>query len=411
MTDTPITDVDLKHNQQAAFEDAIDPIRTAFNDMGTVTRSTIVSIQSSQGLSRLRDVIKTEGTGTDVDSVNTGELYIETGATQESSAILETAEFGQYTAGLIAQCGIGIRAPSLPTEDAFARWGYYDDINGFYFGVDSDGLFVGLKRDGNEIRKVYRDDWNGTDPDKVRDEGNEFHPAEGAIYQVDYAWYGYGGIEFKIVSANNDNEQKVVTVHRMTIDDSTSITNPNQPIRAEVDNNGTEDNIELFVGGRQYCILGDSAPNDRISSDAIIATTVANGDWTAVKSFRRKPDNDRRANARIKDFGIESDADIRVAYVLNPDIGGTPTWEDPELIPADETMFEFSDDAEFSGLGDGIKIWEGIVPVGAQGNVEGSLTLAEIRQIIPRDQPVIMIAQGLGSTAEVDAVIRVQEDW
>ena len=50
MTDTPITDVDLKHNQQAAFEDAIDPIRTAFNDMGTVTRSTIVSIQSSQGL-------------------------------------------------------------------------------------------------------------------------------------------------------------------------------------------------------------------------------------------------------------------------------------------------------------------------------------------------------------------------
>ena len=406
-----ITDPDLKYNHQAAVEDALGPVTTGFDDLSVVDKTTVLSIQSSQGTSKLRDFIETVGTGADVESAATGEIHIETGATEESSAILETAEFGQYTAGLIAEVGIGIRTPSLPTEDAFARWGQYNDINGFYFGADSDGLYLGLKREGDELRKVYRDDWNGTDPDDVREEGNEFHPAEGAIYQIDYAWYGYGGIEFKIVTANNDNEQKAVTVHRMSIDDSTSITNPNQPIRAEVDNNGTEDNIELFVGGRQYSVHGDSAPNERVTSDSVTGVSIESDTWTAIETFRRKPDNERRANARIGTFGIESDQDLFVAYVLNPDIDGTPTWQDPELTPADETMFEFSNDATFAGIGDGIKIWQGLVPVGAQGSAEGSLTLADIGQVIPRDQPAMLIAQGIGGTATVDAVTRVEEDW
>lgn len=408
---TRITDRDLKYNHQAAIEDAIGPIKTAFNDLQTIQRRTIVDIQSSQGTSQLRDLITTEGTGTEVEGIGTGEISLETGATADSRAIIESAEFGQYSSGFIAMAGIGVRVPSLPTQEAFAKWGYYNGINGFYFGLDADGLYVALMRNSIEIKKVYRENWNGTDPDDVRDEGNEFTVDEGAIYQISYAWYGYGGIEFSIVSANDDNEQKPVTVHQMTVDGQTSITNPNQPLRAEVDNDGSDDNLEIFIGGRQYSILGDSTQGTRITSDSAFGQDAPADEWTAIQSFRRKADNERRVNARLGTFAVETDEDLRVAYVLNPDIGGTPTWTTPELTPARETMFEFSTDATFAGIGSGTKIWEGLVPVGGRGSDEGNLTLAEIGQVIPRDQPVMMIAQPIGGPANVDAVTRVEEDW
>jgi len=395
-----------------AFDGSLESVKTAFDDLNTVQRRTLVDIQSSQGTSILRDIINTTNSGS-VTNANSGEILLETGTTSGSEAAIETSQWGQYTSGYIAQTGIGVRIPTQPSNDEYIEWGYFSDTNGFNFGYDATGLYVARLRNGTEVEKVYRDSWNGADPNSLRDNSANFDPSEGVIYQINFAWYGYGAIEFRIVSGRDDEEQKTAVVHRMSVDSETTITNPNQPIRMRVDNRTSANNVQAYVGGRQFSILGESTDNFRITSQNVTNVTASYGSWNHIISMRRKNTDDRRINAEALGFDLTTNRDTRVAVLINPNLSST-SYGSIDLIPDSETMMEQSSAGTFDGIGNGIKIWEGFAYGGSGTNEDtaGEGPLADLRQVIPREQPISIIAQPVGTNdASINTTMRLREEW
>jgi hypothetical protein len=254
---------------------------------------------------------------------------------------------------------------------------------------------------------VYRDNWNGPDIDNFLD--SAFDPSDGSIFQIDFAWYGYGAIEFRIVAKDDDASQKTVTVHSMAVTEKSSISNPNQPIRVDVDNGSTTDNVQAYVGGRQFSILGQPTNNFRIASQTVSGASVDSGAWTHTLTFKRKAGDDRRANITARGLDLTTDSNIRAALVVDPNLSGT-SYSSPDLTPSSETIVEQSSAGTYDGLGDGVKLWEGHLS-SSQG---GSINLAQIEdlgQIVPREKPISLLLYGVGSTATITATLRVREEW
>lgn len=395
--------------RNADFDDSnIGRYTTQFDDLNVVQRKAFINIESSQGLSKLRDVTETSNGGTITSNGTTGEIELNTDTQPDSYANIETARWGQYTPGYEAEIGLGARLPQQPTDDGVIRWGYFNGRNGFYFGYDSGGLFVALRRNRNIKKKVYRENWNGRDPDDV--EGVTFDPKNGGIYQINYAWYGYGSIQFTIVSSSEDNPQKNVVVHSFKTDGETSISNPNQPVRMSIDAGTSGNSIEAYLGGRQFSILGDITDNFRISSETLTQQSVDDGSWTHVASIRRKLNDERRTNMLIDGFEINADDSVRVALTVDADISGT-NYGTYSLIPQDETISEISSDGTFNGIGEGTKAIESYLPVGQNSKSGVGEPIRELNQPIPRNKPLTLLARGEGGTANVDVTMRVREQW
>ena len=79
---------------------------TQFGEFLVATRTPILELNSSYGVSRLRDVTTTTGSGSVADG--TGTIDVSTGTTASSTARLDSAEVGRYMPGYGAQIGIGV---------------------------------------------------------------------------------------------------------------------------------------------------------------------------------------------------------------------------------------------------------------------------------------------------------------
>lgn len=378
-----------------------------FDDVNVVNRTRFINIESSQGLTGVRDVTDTANGGHLESHAEGGEIHLATDAQADSLSRIDSARWGQYVPGYEAQVGVGARLPQQPTEDGEILWGYFNGDDGFYFGLDSNEMFVAERRNGTEVKRVYRSNWNGRDPDEV--EGVTHEPEDGAIYQINYAWYGYGSIQFSIISSEDEKTQQAVTVHTFSTQGSTSITNPNQPIRMQIDNGASGNAIDAYLGGRQYSILGDVSDNFRVSSQTVLEQTADQGAWTHVMSIRRKTTDTRRVNMLVDSLSVGSDSSVRFALLINPTLSGT-AWQDYDLIPEDETISEYTEAGTFDGIGDGIKIYSDYVDVSV-GEKTGAGALSDISIPIPRSYPITVVAQGIGGTADVNTTLRVQEKW
>jgi hypothetical protein len=408
MADSTGDDEELRVTKDSTDPSSIAKYATQFNDVNTVDRKEFINLNSSQGISSLRDIITTENGGTVSANTVEGEIEISTDSQSNSFAKLETARWGQYTPGFEAEMGIGVRLPQQPTDNGDIKWGYFNGQNGFYFGYDSSGLYVAIVRNGSEQKKTYRDNWNGRDPNVI--DGVDFQPNEGAIFQINYAWYGYGSIQFSIISSQEDNPQRKAIVHTLSLEEETSISNPNQPIEVRVDNNSSSNAISAYIGGRQFSILGDITDNFRISSETITDVSVDNGSWTHIGTIRRKSTDDRRVNLLIDGFEANAGDDARLALVVDANISST-SYTDFELIPSDETIAEVSSAGTFDGIGQGTKAIESFIPVGQNSKSAVADPIRELNQPIPRDYPLSLIAKGVGTSTTVDAVMRVREQW
>ena len=387
-----------------------------FQDLDTVTRKTVLDLTSSFGTSVLRDEIITTGSASvSQDPAPNGEIELSTGTTPDSIISLRTAEYGRYTPGFSAQAGMGIRFPSLPTEGE-ARWGYFDEDNGFYFGYDADQgeLFVARKQDGVETARVYRSDFNGFDFEDIYDKA--FDLTDGYIFQIDFSWYGYGIINFQVVTQTTDTisgrtpRQETVNLHSFSVDGDTSTSDPNEPIEIEIENGANGDDNLIRVGGRQFSIFGQLPSDKRVTAETQENTTVGADAWNHIMTWRRA-DDAGDANARINfndlDFGIDQTS--RIALVVNANIGGL-NYQTPRLVDPEETLLEVSLDGTYNGLDGGTKAWEGSVQVGGTGNAQTSanpnidLSLGQVNYIS-------LIGYGVGGSGTGISTVRFQEDF
>jgi len=387
-----------------------------FSDLQTITRQTIVDLTSSFGTSTIRDDVETTGSASiKEDPAASGEIRIGTGTTANSSISIQTAEYGRYTPGFSAQQGVGIRLPNLPTEGE-AKWGYFDSSDGFYWGYDGDQeeLFIARKKDGSEDERVYRSNFNRQDLEDTLN--RSWSPTEGDIFQIDFSWYGYGIIIFTIVSQTGDDNlegtprQKSVPVHAINVTDESSISDPNQPIRVEVENGSNGEDIDVYIGGRQFSVFGQPPIERRITAATRDGVSVADGSWTYIMSFRRDPNRDPNSKLNIRDLTAFADGDARIALAINPNVSGT-SYGNPDLIPDDETLLEVSKTGTFDGIGNGTKIWEDLINASGSGNTATGTLGGNIDARLGQDFELVLLAQGIGNSPSLTATKRMIEDW
>ena len=386
-----------------------------FNELRVARRTAILELVSMYGISALRDAVTTTGAGT---VTNTGTEYsVNTTASGADSAILESVMRGRYEPGFAGEAGIGVRIPTLPTGNQIARWGMFDAQNGALFGATSSNIFVAVRRGGVDT-VINQSAWNVDKLDGTGPSGVTLNLSKGNIFQIVFTWYGYGVIEFRVVVPDPTTlAQEVITVNRYSPTAQTSIIDPNEPLRAEINNGGTATSFNLFVGGRQYSIIGKYDPTFRVTSERRTLTNVTTT-LTPVISFARKtvfPTGSARVNSvqvNLEEINLMATADLAYQVLVGGTVDGTfvnyPTAT--TIIPNSETALLVNTTS--TTITGGEVVFQGVTSGG--GGMSKVLATAELLDFTLPDNAIVTLAvvriAGSG-TNTVNAVFRVTESW
>lgn len=378
-------------------------LKSQFGELRVVERTPVIELNSAYGLTNLRDIKTVVGTGT--ATATAGEIKLSTGISASATVKLESGERGRYMPGAAAQVGIGIRLPVAPTGEQVVRWGMFDASNGYYWGRDATGVFVARLNNGAES-KTYQTAWNVDTLNGSGPSGLTLSVTAGQIYHIDFTWYGYGLIEFVVIMRSTAKGQEQVPVHRIVVDGTTSVQNPNLPIAVDADNNATASNIDVFVGGRQYSIIGGYNPAFRVSSDYRVSATV-NTTTKHYVSFRRKTGFEDRA-VKIDGWTIIPQTQNMILELrLNPTITSA-SYTALTNHTATETALE--SDTTSNVVSGGEILYTDIIPAGSRTSFDAT-TVQGLGLEIPGTQSVALCLRSTSSSGAADVVFRLREEW
>lgn len=390
-------------------------VSSQFSELMTSSKTSIIELISTYGISDLRDIVVTTGTGT---VSNDATEYILNTSAGADSAILDSAQRGRYEPGYACETGIAVRQPAAPVGNQIAQWGLYDDENGAFFGNSSSGFYVGIRRAGTDTI-IPQASWNVDTLNGSGPSNEVLDLTEGFIFQIVFTWYGYGIVEFRVVVSDPVTlAQQVITVHRYDPAGQTSFTDPNLPLRAEVSNNGTAGNFDLYVGGRQYSIIGKFEPVYRNTSER---RTLSNIPTTLVPavSFTRKaefPAGSGRANSvqvLFESAEIITNVDLAFQIIVGGTVNGTfaayPTAT--TNIPNNETALLVNTTS--TTITGGEVVFQGLAAAGSGTGTRVLTTELLLDTELPDDEIVTLaVARVSGSgTNTVTAMFRVTENW
>ena len=378
---------------------------TPFNEVLMAQKQNIIELKSNVNIvSALRDLPAVVGSAT-VTAANS-EYSLTTNALASDKATLDSAERGRYQPGTSAEVGIGIRYPTTPAGAMQAKWGYFDDNNGFYFGRDATGIFIAILRAGVES-KIYQSSWN---TDKLDGTGNSrltLDLANGNIFQVRYSWYGYGTINFIVTMQDANSVQKNIVAHRFSATAQTSVVDPNLPIRAVIENGATATAQTLFVGGRQYSILGQYNPNVRNTGQyRLLQGSITSAAFVPLISFRRKATYDS-TSVKVRHLTIITNQDLVIQVRSNGVLTGA-SYITPSDYTAQETVVEA--DISATAITGGEVIDDDIIE-GGVGNKQNARTYGTVGFDFVNQHPVTLCARAVSTTATITSHFSVIEEW
>tara|TARA_R110000796_G_scaffold3212_11_gene12310 strand:- start:743 stop:2032 length:1290 start_codon:yes stop_codon:yes gene_type:complete len=383
-----------------------------FGAMQTVERTPVIELKSTYGLSALRDIVTVTGSGgvvhPGIDAAS--EFAVATTANGADSAQLDSAERGRYMPGSAGEIGIGIRlASATRTGNLKTEWGAFTDDDGFIFGLDATGFYVAVRKGATDtiIRQAdfNRDTFDGTGPS-----GLTLNLLNGNIFQVDFTWYGYGTIIFEIVTKDLLGTQRKYKFHEFTPTLTTSVGNPNLPIRAKATNGGTAVAQTVFVAGRQYSIMGKFNPNKRANGHFRSAALGSIGTtFLPVMSFRRKTDF-QSISAAVDGFDALTTGDLYWQLRVNGTLTGA-SYGTPADTTAVETCMEV--DTSATAITGGEILNPGGIIAASVGQQRALAAESSLALDIPTTQPVTLCVRRLtGTNASLSGlVVRWREEW
>lgn len=378
---------------------------TPFQELTTIEKTPIMELKSLYGKTALRDVYLTTGAGTVTNEVGEGEYRLRVTGDVDT-AILQTTERGRYIAGHSAQVGIGVRVPSAPSAGVNAKWGLFDDNNGFYYVYDGQGFGVCVLRDGIETR-INREQFNKDKLDGNGPSGININLNNGHIFQIVFSWYGYGVIDFVITTSNPTSlNQESISVHSYFSSGTTTIRDPNLPIRAIVTtNSGNTQDFSMYVTGRQYAILGKYIPIKRVNSAYIVnAPITSTNSFQHVLSIRKKQGYASNA-VKIDSLDYLANAYMILQLRVNTNIFGGSFTNIPDQDP-NETVMEMNQTAQ--SVSEGIVIWSGIAPTDRAGLQQ----MMELMYTVPEYSVISLMAKAIVTeNGNLSCVLRWTEEW
>lgn len=371
---------------------------SSFNEMATYFPEMQVDLKSTYPISEQRDRIIASNGG-DVSQTD-AEFRVFTSADASSSVVFQSVERGRYVAGMDGIAGVAIRIPERPTGNQVVEWGYTDFTNGFVCGEDVDGVYFGIYRDGTLIQKVYRENWLYDVPG--------YDPANLTIYRWPFRFYGMGPIRLTIAGVS-DGRGTVFDAHYLTqTDELPVITNPEQPLAVRIQNNGTADNLEAFVAGRQFEVCGVYDPLFRVTSARRLSQSVGTT-FIPLVSYRQKTGAYESINTRFSGVSILADDDLIIQLRVLSTLTGASWQNPPNTNNGVETAMEY--DASATAVSGGLQVYESLF-AGGQGGQTSALSTEIPRLDLPgQNQVVGLVARSISGTATVSSVVRVREAW
>jgi hypothetical protein len=398
LTNIPITDLD---EVRIAGRVLNFPL-SAFNEIRVVERTRIIELKSMFGKSTLRDRYLEQGTGQIKNSAGDPEYTLSVSGSNDI-AQLRSAERTRYVAGFSGEVGIAVRIPQTLSGNQTLKWGVFDELNGFYFKYTASGFNVVILRDGIE-NVIPRAEWNndkldGTGPSKLT-----LNETYGIIFIIEFSWYGYGNVSFKININSPSLGQNSFIVHVYSVTTQTSVKNPNLPISVELANNGTVSSKQAFVAGRQYSIIGKYEPIVRMNSTYVIDASVTLSP-RPIMSLRRKigflgnPVSSLQA-----DFIASTDQIIQV--IVNVGLTGS-VFISPSDIPSVDTAVER--DIVATAYTGGNIIWTGFI---TGDNRTAAINSLNLKYVFTEYDIVTIVSRGISSTnGKLSVVARWTEEW
>jgi len=392
-----------------------DGIRTAeiYNEFTVVPNN--VSI--------FRDVLVGNGT---VDF--TDQYEVSTPAQTDGNQSLETSRIGQYRPGSNALAGIYVQKENPPV--GVAEWGYgrdpYDD--GAWFRYNSDGsLELVVVENQQEIviprnlwsesineRTVQGDQgndagevWGHDSMDGSGDSGVDLDPADGYIYHIEFAWYGAGPVTFGIVGVDDDGYQFYHPILTYEPNGTAPFNQPNHPIFARIDNDGTATADNLRVGGRQFSTFGDFESRARETEHLVENFSVPTASYEPVVAIRRGNNEYQGIDFDLQALQAQTDNTLSFKIELDPTFNTAPSWTTPSGHDASETGAQVADAPDAND--DGTK-YSGFL--GGAGKNQQSFAESEQRKFpFPRQIPVVIYARSLENAATLNLSIIINEKW
>lgn len=385
---------------------------TAFDEVRVAEFTPLLELDSSNGLSDLRDVQTTANGGT-IAAVS-GQYRLRTGSTANGSAQLDTAERGRYQPGIEGLPGIGVHRPTAPTGNQSWQAGYFDGNDGFFFGEDATGVYVRLRVGGSDKDKVYQKDWNAdtllaNDGDKKNPSGLTLDLSKPVILRMPFVWYFGGPIKMSVLLTDPDdgNRPKLVEVHRFGGTAGEPIMEqPKLPVRAVVDNGGDTSSLDLFVGGRQFAVLGRYAPNRRETAEYRFGVSTSTTVIPLV-TFKKKS-GDTAKSVKVSGLSVLTDTDSMFEIILGATLTDA-SFGSIDGIADSETSLEA--DTSATAISGGQVIDRGLAAGGATGNRSNLSGIRRLGLDIPDDTEVTLAIRTISGTGTASCVFTLEEEW
>lgn len=377
-----------------------------FDESRIVQRQSFEQLASIYGVSALRDITRTTANASIVGT-NEGEFRLRTGGASEE-AELDTAERIPYAPGTVVEPAEGFRLGQQLTGNQVVQVGVFDDNNGFFKEIDSEGLFFVVRRMGTDTRERWGQWDSGV---LLRDGGSSdrssdlIDPTDGHIWTDPYAWYGYGPWAANIQRRGGNTFGG--WMDRLSLRQprgQTSLPSPHLPIRARAATGSGDASFDLYVGGRQSSVIGDYNPPVRptpVSRDSTAVTTTTTSTWTGVVAVRRQSGG-VYALTRLAGADILPVENTEVAICLNPTIPNSGNWTGGiSDIPAAETQIEENLDP-----GDiDISTAEWLTKIRIRGGAGGNRTGGGERNLLPvpliENKPHVIAARSISADGDL----------
>lgn len=248
------------------------------------------------------------------------------------------------------------------------------------------------------------------------------------MFRIDFTYYGYGPIEMKVLMDDDDDDQYgdsvVATAHTFHVKGNTSTDNTNLPLSATIDPDGTQNQaLDLFVGGRQFSIVGKRTESERTSWHYLDLITVDDTKWHHAISFQLKDGTDigstdfRKVLANVRKFEADTDANSYKWQIRRGTTPDNPVWETPEShedTPG-ETAFKVdtnsADVEDGSGNDTGVNIDGGILAEGEKNVAE--VNAQDISGDVVDDETVSLLFKAVpGQSGDVSEILfKMGERW
>ena len=380
---------------------------TNFNEFRTAARNNLIQVNGSYNISQLRDLIVENGNAS-TESVD-AEFKLSYQTAGDEAGIL-TAARGRYVPGHPAEAGIGARIPEMPQNDVEAKWGYFDTatgtidvLDGAYFGVDNQGIFVGINRAGEEVDRVYQPNWNTNEGQNF-----DFDMSKGLIYQITFVYYGYGVVRFEIIDPETERKR---IVHRYIAEGETTFRNSNLKVAATIKGNEDE-KFEIFVSGRQFSIVGEPVFRERRISHLTDDVEIAAGDWETIVSARKKAGR-RPVTITLQSVEVDTNRSLELELRVNAELENEneEDWEAPRRHDPEEVSIEVNEVANVQDQATdnppGVKIASFLVAGGA-GPSPRILSQRGLPQELPDDYTISLLTRNRSdqqATASFDSTL------